>query len=87
MRAKEYIAYNQATLKHPDEIRQIVDEMRLAKSNPISAVKVFLDDKAKLTICNPEHELLLRKIIELLIPGKKIRELHFVDKEQHGLVI
>ena len=27
MRAKEYIAYNQATLKYPDEIRQIVNEM------------------------------------------------------------
>ena len=48
---------------------------------------VLIDEAFKLTICNPEHELLLRKIIELLIPGKKIRELHFADKEQHGLVI
>lgn len=48
---------------------------------------ILIDEAFKITVCNPEHELLLRKIIELLIPGKKIRELSFVDKENHGLVI
>ncbi len=46
MRAKEYIVANEATLKYSDEIRQIIDEMRLVKSNPIAAVRVFLDDNS-----------------------------------------
>lgn len=48
---------------------------------------VLLDEVFKLTIANPEHEGLLRGIIELLIPGKRIRSLRFGDREQHGLMI
>ena len=48
---------------------------------------VLIDEAFKLTICNPEHELLLRRIIELLIPGKKLRSITFADKEQHGLAV
>ena len=48
---------------------------------------VLIDEAFKLTVCNPEHERLLRRIIELLIPGKKLQSITFGDKEQHGLVI
>ena len=48
---------------------------------------VLLDEVFKLTIANPEHEELLRGIIELLLPGKRIGSLRFGDREQHGLVI
>lgn len=41
MRAKEYIAYNQATLKHPDEIRQIVDEMLPLRSSRQQTVDYY----------------------------------------------
>ena len=58
-----------------------------ARKLPSRYACVLIDEAFKLTICNPEQELLLRKIIELLLPGKKIRELSFADKEQHGLVI
>jgi hypothetical protein len=41
MRAKEYIAYNQAKLKYPDEIRQIVDEMLPLRSSRQQTVDYY----------------------------------------------
>ena len=38
-------------------------------------------------VCTPENEKLLIEIIELLIPGKHISSITFVNKEMHGLVI
>lgn len=48
---------------------------------------ILLDDAFKLSVCTPEHEDVLRGIIELLIPGKHVGSLILRDKEQHGLVI
>lgn len=48
---------------------------------------ILLDDAFKLAVCTPEHEELLRGIIELLLPGKHVGALTLMDKEQHGLVI
>ena len=48
---------------------------------------VLLDEVFKLTVANAEHEELLRGIIELLLPGKRIRSLRFGDREQHGLAV
>ena len=41
----------------------------------------------KVVIFNPENERLLIQILELLIPGKHIEAITFMDKEKHGLVI
>lgn len=45
------------------------------------------DATFKLVICTPENEKLLIEILELLIPGKHIASITFINKEQHGLVI
>ena len=54
---------------------------------PLRYACVLIDEIFKLTIANKEHEDLLRMIVELLIPGKKIRKLTFNDKENHGLAL
>ena len=48
---------------------------------------LLFDATFKVVVCTPENEKLLIEIIELLIPGKHISHLWFIDKEQHGLVI
>ena len=48
---------------------------------------LLFDSTFKVVICNPENENLLIQILELLIPGKKISQIIFSDKEKHGLVI
>ena len=48
---------------------------------------ILLDEAFKVILCSPENEKLLIKIIELLIPGKKISSLTLRDKEQHGLAL
>ena len=41
----------------------------------------------KVVICTPAHEKLLIEILELLLPGKHIESITFVNKEMHGLVV
>jgi len=48
---------------------------------------LLFDSTFKIVICNPENEDLLIGIIELLLPGKHIQNITFVNKERHGLVI
>ena len=37
--------------------------------------------------CTPENEKLVIEILELLIPGKRIGHIDFINKERHGLVV
>ena len=48
---------------------------------------LLFDATFKVVVCTPENEKLLIEIIELLIPGKHISHIIFINKEQHGLVI
>ena len=48
---------------------------------------VLYDGTFKVVLIRPENEELIRKIIELLIPGKRLSRLTFIDKEQKGLVV
>lgn len=48
---------------------------------------ILYDATFKLVICTPENERLLIEILELLIPGKHIASITFINREQHGLVI
>ena len=48
----------------------------------------LLSDAAfKVVVCTPENEKLLIEIIELLLPGKHISGITFLNKEMHGLVL
>ena len=40
-----------------------------------------------MVVCTPENEQLLIGIIELLIPGKHISHITFLNKERRGLVV
>ena len=46
---------------------------------------ILYDATFKIIVCNPRNEKLMIKIIELLLPGKHIDSIDFIDKEQHGL--
>ena len=46
---------------------------------------ILYDATFKIIVCNPRNEKLMIKIIELLLPGKHIESIDFIDKEQHGL--
>ena len=48
---------------------------------------LLLDSSFKVVVCSPENSGLLIKIIELLLPGKHISNIIFLDKEKHGFVI
>ena len=48
---------------------------------------ILFDETFKIVVCAPGNEPLLIRLIETLIPGKKIRSLERLDKENHGLVI
>ena len=48
---------------------------------------VLYDTTFKVVLVRRENEELIRRIIELLIPGKRISSLTFIDKEQKGLVV
>lgn len=48
---------------------------------------LLFDATFKVVICTPENEKLLIEILELLIPGKHIANITFINKELHGLVI
>lgn len=48
---------------------------------------ILFDDTFKVVVCAPGNEGLLIKIIELLIPGKRIKSLVLRDKENHGLSV
>jgi predicted transposase/invertase (TIGR01784 family) len=48
---------------------------------------LLFDATFKVVICTPENEKLLIEILELLIPGKHIASITFINKELHGLVI
>ena len=46
---------------------------------------ILYDATFKIIVCNPRNEKLMIKILELLLPGKHIDSIDFLDKEQHGL--
>lgn len=48
---------------------------------------LLFDATFKVVVCTPENERLLIEILELLIPGKHIASITFVNKEKHGLVV
>lgn len=48
---------------------------------------LLYDATFKVVVCTPENEQLLIEIIELLIPGKRISHIIFINREQHGLVV
>ena len=48
---------------------------------------LLFDATFKVVICNPENEKLLIQIFELLLPGKHISSITFINKERHGLVV
>lgn len=48
---------------------------------------ILMDETFKVVLCNPENEQLLKEIIELLIPGKRIDKLVLRDKEHHGFAL
>ena len=45
---------------------------------------LLYDATFKLVICTPENEKLLIEILELLIPGKHIASITFINREQHA---
>ena len=48
---------------------------------------ILFDSTFKAVICTPENEDLLIEIIELLIPGKHISHITFLNAEKHGFVV
>ena len=48
---------------------------------------ILYDSTFKVVICNPRNERLMMDIIELLIPGKYLSGISFIEKEKHGLVV
>lgn len=48
---------------------------------------ILFDSTFKAVICTPENEDLLIEIIELLIPGKHITSITFLNSEKHGFVV
>lgn len=48
---------------------------------------ILFDSTFKAIICTPENEDLLIEIIELLIPGKHISHITFLNVEKHGIVV
>ncbi|MBP5398538.1 MAG: PD-(D/E)XK nuclease family transposase [Bacteroidales bacterium] len=57
---------------------------------PVQAGKyacILYDSTFKVVVVNRSQPELVRQIIELLIPGKHISSLTFLDKEQNGLVV
>ena len=46
---------------------------------------ILFDETFKAIVCNPRNEKLMIKILELLLPGKHIDAIEFLDKEKHGL--
>lgn len=48
---------------------------------------LLADAAFKVVVCTPENEKLVIEILELLLPGKHISGITFVNKEFHGLVI
>lgn len=48
---------------------------------------ILFDSTFKAVICTPENEDLLIEIIELLIPGKHISHITFLNVEKHGFVV
>lgn len=48
---------------------------------------ILFDSTFKAVICTPENEDLLIEIIELLIPGKHISHITFLNTEKHGIVV
>lgn len=48
---------------------------------------LLYDATFKTVVCTPENEKLVIEILELLIPGKRIGHIDFINKERHGLVV
>ena len=48
---------------------------------------ILNDEAFKVVIFTPGNEELVARMIELLIPGKRIKHLTFINNEQHGLAV
>lgn len=63
----------------------------MSKQTPLAGkgryAYLLSDATFKVVVCTPENEKLLIEIIELLIPGKHISGITFLNKEMHGLVL
>lgn len=53
----------------------------------IRYANILLDDAFKVIIFTPGNEELMARMIEVLLPGKRIRSLEFRPTEQHGLAL
>ena len=53
----------------------------------IRYANILLDDAFKVIIFTPGNEELMARMIEVLLPGKRIRSLEFKPTEQHGLAL
>ena len=53
----------------------------------IKYADILNDDAFKVVIFTPGNEELLARMLEVLIPEKRIRKLEFRPTEQHGLAL
>ena len=66
----------------PPGIRLFSDQME----SKTRFANILFDETFKIVMGAPGNDPLLIKIIELLLPGKQIRTLQRLDKENHGFV-
>ena len=50
-------------------------------------VNILNDDAFKVVIFTPGNEELLARMIEIMIPGMRLKQLKFEPTEQHGLSV
>ena len=83
--SRAFFTVKDAVMPHPKQT------VSMTKRNTIQGAGRYAyllsDATFKLVICTPENEKLLIEILELLIPGKHIDSITFINREQHGLVI
>lgn len=53
----------------------------------IKYANILNDDAFKVVIFTPGNEELLARMLEVIIPGKRIKRLEFRPTEQHGLAL
>ena len=53
----------------------------------IKYANILNDDAFKVVIFTPGNEELLARMLEVIIPGKRIKQLEFRPTEQHGLAL
>ena len=56
-------------------------------NRPRTHACVLFDDTFKVVIFSPRNRDFLIQLIELMLPGKKIRDIAFLSSENHGLVV